>query len=220
MKRSAISVDTASRDRSRGLPSLAPRHIVAFLGKSLFLYGLLLLAWPIVGDAYAAYLRAGGNLLFGTWGTRGRVEFRAPSEPDGKWDMVSVVTNLERGKSGLRSHSSNLLGYLPTATLAALVLASPMPRARRIRALIWGLLWVNLFVAFRMGLGILADFCSNDACALYVVRPWTRWILDLAVFVFLFAPAAYFVAPVCIWILVTFRRTDWDALFGRSKRSA
>jgi len=208
---------TRDKDREpRTEPAFGPRQVAGFLVRCLVIYSLLVVPWPGVKDAYAAYLRAGGNLLFGSWGSRGKIELRALPPGETEWDTLSVLTNLERKKSGEAKHNTWDLGYVPTAALVALVLATPVPWARRIRALIWGLLLVNAFVAFRMGLGFLGDFCSNQPFALYVVRPFWRPVLRQVVDVFLFAPAAYFAGPACIWLLVTFRRSDWNAIFGKA----
>ncbi len=133
---------------------MRPRVIVGFFVRFLIVYGILMVSWPGLRDAYGTFFRTGGDLLFGSSGSTGLARFRSLPEMDGIRD-----TEMQVKKRGWRERapfriSSWYVGYLPTAALVGLIVATPIPWSRRSRALLWGLLLVHGFIALRLALAV------------------------------------------------------------------
>ncbi len=203
----------AGWEAKKGPDPFSRRRIAGFFILFLAFYGLLMAPWPGVRPAYAAYFRAVGTWLFGSFGAKDAVRFRPAPEGPGEWDTVVVLSNPHTGAVGTIQHDSRNMGYVPTAMLLSLVLATPFPLRRKGRTLLWGFLLVNFYVALRIALVLLRDLSQDDALCLFPLGPFGRQVLAWAVRALVMSPGSYFAFPVFIWILVTFRRSDWRALF-------
>lgn len=190
---------------------LPTRRIAGFALRFAVVYLALVAAWPVLAPAYRPVYCALGNVLFR--GGEASVEFRT-KDPGSDLDVELVLTNRGTGARARMANSSRLIGYLPTVTLIALVLATPVSWKRRRRALLLGLALVTLFVALRMALPIRREFSNPELAPLMVHHPGAvgRWALGVAQRAFLRAPASWFVVPILIWIGVAFRRRDWELL--------
>ncbi|MGD2108316.1 MAG: hypothetical protein PVI86_02885 [Phycisphaerae bacterium] len=177
-------------------------------------YALLIIPWPGLFDGYRACFRAGGNVLFHSFGPGGSVRF----EPLASGDHTKDTTLVMRKKGLIGKAELDMkavyMGYRPTAFMIALVLATPIPWSRRWRALLWGFLWVNVFVAFRVWLKMLDAYSDNNALSIYEFSDLTKSVLDGVVAVLVSAPEAHYMIPVFIWVLVAFRRDTWRETFG------
>ncbi len=190
-----------------------PKLIGGFFGRFLAVFVLLMIPWPGVGEAYGAFFRAGGNLLFSSFGTGGLVRFLPLEESDGVHDHVVHAENLQTGMAvGVRGRS-RITGYQPTAYVIALIVATPLPWSRRLKALAWGLLLVNAYVAVRMLLLLLVTF-SSDALGLFSPGAVMRTVLGFSEWVVVRSFGGSFVVPLGIWALAMFRRGDWSRIFG------
>ncbi len=196
------------------------RRISGFFIRCLLIYALLLLVpwqWPGVLDGYRAIFAAGGNTLFHWFGPSGSVSFEPMSSPDHAKDMSIRLTKLRpRRISGTMEIKSVYAGYRPTAFLISLVLATPIPWKRRWQALVWGLVLVNAFVAFRLGLK-LSDVFSHRGhpLAIFSLGRYAKTGLHMLVLLFYHAPEMHYIVPAFIWLLVTFRRDDLRGLLSR-----
>ena len=193
----------------------AIRPIVAFFLKVAFWYALVLLPWFGGARGYAAAFRTGGNVLFRTFGSGGRVYFN-PLPPGKERDTEIVLENItRRGARGTMDANSRRMGFMATAFLTALVLATPIPWRRRLIALTVGLAAISGFVAFKMYLQLVNAF---DQLALYSLSDFTKTMIQVLIKIFSMSPVTAYIAPVLIWILVAFRRGDLTglAIFRRS----
>ncbi len=109
---------------------------------------------------------------------------------------------------GTIGHNSRMTGYLPTVEVIALILATTIPWRRRWRALLWGFVLVNGFIAMRLAITLLHLFSGQWPWALYAPGPFWGRILDGTYEVVGISPMLGFAAPVFIWIVATFRRED------------
>ncbi|NOT29393.1 MAG: hypothetical protein HOP15_02965 [Planctomycetes bacterium] len=191
--------------------SVPVKLVAGFALRFALVYGLLVLAWPTLRPVYRQLYCALGNVLFS--GGEGSARFR-PLEagPDGSLaDLDIQIVLTKRGHPPVTArmgNSSRLIGYMPMVSLIALVLATPLAWKRRRRALLLGLLLVTAFVGARMAIPIQRDFSRADALQIHHPGAFARWLLDITERAFLKAPASFFVVPIFIWILVTFRRQD------------
>ncbi len=204
-------------------PARKRRPAVSFFLALFALFVVLYLPWPGLDSAYLACFRAAGNVLFGSIGPAGVVEFVdeypakyerfAPPAPAENWPVRLILKNRRTAKEKLQVYSARH-GYLAAALTAALILATPIPWPRRARALLLGLILVNLFAALRIYLGLLSEFTGDNPIAQFHPGPFWKSALDLSVRMLTVSPEFTFVIPVFIWIAVTIRRRDVEAWRG------
>lgn len=197
------------------------RRLAMFFVRLVLLYAVLVAPWPGVRQAYAVVFRAGATLLFGSFGSVGQVQFEPLADDQGGNDVRLICGNRRvPGVFRQASFNSVLGGYFPTAFVTALVLATPLPWPRRWKALLWGLLLINVFVASRVTVVLLQVFDGDDAIALFSLSDFWRRVLEEVAANLILAPASHFVVPLFVWILVSLRRSDVEAfLAGRTSDS-
>jgi hypothetical protein len=190
------------------------RRIAGFALRFVVVYGLLIFAWPAVRPLYRPFYCALGNALFGTVLFHGEGSARfTPKDTREDLDIEVVMKKRSAPRiSGRAENKSRVMGYLPTISVVALVLATPLPWKRRRRALLAGVALVSLFVALRIAIPVVRDFSKPDALQVYHPGAFGRWLLGIADRALLGAPASFFVVPILIWVLVAFRRRDWELL--------
>ena len=194
------------------------RRIAAFFLKVTLIYALLMIPWPGVTAGYGYLFRAGGNTVFRTFGSAGRVYF-APISPvpkgkDAKDTSVTLENIQTRGARGTMDMNSRLMGYLPTAFAVALILATPVPWSRRLWALLWGILLMCCFAGFELALRLLDAFSDKNVLAVFSLGPAVKALLVVLLKVLAMSPVSAYIAPIFVWILVTFRRGDWSKLLA------
>ena len=108
---------------------------------------------------------------------------------------------------------SRAFGYVPTVTLLALALMTPLPWRRRGRALAWGLAAVQAVVALRVGLYIALALTGPTLAALEP-SPLCCAALEAATATVSQSTLASYVLPLVIWAVTTLRSGDWQRLLG------
>jgi len=186
-----------------------------FVLKVLLAYGLLVVApWQGLKDAYAGIFRAAGRCLFASFGSNGVVEFTAAPPNKPPWDTQVRLVNRALSRAWTMNYSAWRTGYLPTAALTALVLATPVSWLRRGWAMVFGLAIVHAFVALRVAIAAFRWFREVD---LFVFGGLGNWLVDLSFEVVSVSTVTSCVVPVLIWGAVTFRRSDGPRLLGRGR---
>lgn len=191
---------------------MSARPVIGFLVKFLLAFVALMVLWRGVGTGYAEAFRTAGNLLFARFGSDGLVDFQRVQQPTSEDDLRILLMNRRNNAQYTYAGSSRLQGYKPTAFLLALILATPVSWKRRGRAVLWGLLWVNLYIAFKTWVFILARYCGSNELALYAPGALARALLDYLEWLTVISFAAWLIIPLPIWALVTFRRDDWPSI--------
>jgi hypothetical protein len=196
------------------------KPILGFLGRFVMVFALLTAPWPGWPEVYARCLRNCATAIFGSFGSRGIVEF-APNPAGGNTvDTIIYVSNRERRGANpaepKASHEfdSRIGAYYPTALVMALVLATRINWRRRFAAFGWGLVWVHVFIAFLLGLIIVSTICDRPSLGLFTVSPFWQKTVAFWYEIFIALLGGRFAAAVLIWILVTFKRDDWSNLLG------
>jgi hypothetical protein len=180
---------------------IAARIILFFL-----VYGALLAPWPGLDDAYGSWIRTAGNLAY-SWGHRGwAVSFqRLAKDASQPFDsrVLLVNTQAELPKGARRALYLKLdtrgIGWVPTAFLTALVVASPVSRRRRLGSLLLGTLAMQAFVVVAVGIHIL-KFSAGLGSSMVDGLDET--------FVNQLSPG-FFIATL-LWIAITFRVAEWS----------
>jgi hypothetical protein len=193
-----------------------------FLIRLLVLYALLVIPWPGVRTAYLTAFRGVGNLLRDHVHPSVSVSFVQPGEGDegiaGRrdWNTDIRVVRRATGASGVMSYETQH-GYLATALTIALVLATPLPRRRKLTAMAWALVLISLFVAARVYLGILFILCSGQPVAPFHPAPGLQKLLVLSVQALLGSPESTFIVPVFVWCIAAVRGRDVAAWLAAAR---
>ncbi|MEE9295748.1 MAG: hypothetical protein V3W34_12405 [Phycisphaerae bacterium] len=201
------------------------RHAIGFFVRLIVYYTILAWPWPAFEAGYGRLFAGIADGLLaqdprnpsrGLLGSDGLVRVYCEYDKDPERDIHIVAGNRANKKFTDRNRtSSRHLGYMPAAVLIALVLASPVRWRRRLWALLWGLVLVHAFVVVRFAFILLSIFHGDQPYALFRWDPpWDR-VLEEAFIIIAEVPATIYVVPLLIWIAVTFRRKDWEAVAGR-----
>lgn len=201
-------------------PMSPSKTIAAFFLKVILFYALLMIPWPGVTQGYGYLYRTCGNIVFRTFGSTGRVHFTpispVPTGKDAK-DTIATLENTKlRGARGTMEMNSRLMGYLPTAFAVALIVSTPVPWPRRGWSLLWGVLLMSGFAGLELALRLLDGFSDKNVLAVFSLGPAAKGMLVILLKVLAMSPVTAYIAPVFVWILVTFRRGDWAKLLATS----
>ena len=141
------------------------------------------------------------------------MEFRPPAEEHADWDVEIKIKNPNQPGRWNVEYGSYNCAYLPTAAIFALILATPLPWSRRWLAMTLGFVLVHLFIALRVA--VVPLYVMYVGGAIQRSEAQVR-VAGVVLEGFANSPVATFVVPVVIWLLVTFRRSDLEAVLPRS----
>jgi hypothetical protein len=188
------------------------RPILRFLAAFALVYGVLIAPWPGWNAAYGAGFRRMAQACLGA-SEPTAVRFQA-TPGGGPLDMEIVVFNPTqadaqgRVKTRLLRLDTRGVGWIPTAFLVALVIASPVTWCRRLRALALGLVALDLYLLLAVRVYIWNATLSNAPETLKAIASGL-----VETMVVQLGPS--FVVPAILWLLVTFRQADFEAALGR-----
>jgi len=201
----------------------APSRIIVSFLLCGFYYALLTVHWPgpwsgpapILMDAYRSAFRAEGNLLFFRMGNNYSARFKSYDGPRREQvDTTVRVENVRTRIGGEIDFSAISIGYRVTAFLVALILATPFPWSRRLKVLLWGLVWVTVFVALRMWLRTVDEF-AKAGMLIYPVGPSVTRVVRVMTQVLVHSTGTSYMVVAFIWIVTAFRREDLDRFLGQ-----
>ena len=197
---------------------------LGFLLRFIFIYGLFTVLWFNWGDIYADLFRAGGNITFSSFGRERAVRF-LPYHPINKGNISDtrvIISHRQKLNKGIRilssdapsiKISSQLAGYTLTVLVITLILATPIISWKRKGwALLWGIILVHFFIIFRMTIGLLFFFSLHQELGIVMFSPFWQDVLNRIYEVLIPNFGIIYTVPIFIWILVTFRRSDWHQL--------
>ena len=195
---------------------------LGFLLRFVFIFGLLIVPWPGWNQAYSRYFQSLGQMVYSfSFDSQRKVIIQPSSGEHPGLDTRMILENTaltDKGdRNGLRATEldSRSIGWVPTALTAALVLATPIPWRRRLIALSAGLVLIHLFVLLCLQSWIWSE--SSAVSLLSLSGFWQQAADDLN-YTLMIQLGASFSVPVVIWILVTFRRQDQEALATSHRR--
>jgi hypothetical protein len=200
-----------------GLPMSPFKPVAAFFVKVVVIYALLMVPWPGVQQGFASLFCYAGNSAFCIFGSAGRTRFRVLDPPPANKNAVDWEIKLENlrtraGGTFDQDRSTRKMGYLPAAFAASLVLATPIPWRRRLAAIVWAMALMIAFVGLQLTLSLVDAFSKPDVFNQFELGLWAKRLLGVLLLVVVKSPVTAYIAPVFVWILVTFRRTDWAIL--------
>lgn len=191
------------------------RLVGGFCVRVVVFYGLLMVPWPGLENAYGALFRGGGEALFGSFGPGGVVHFEPLATSHPMRDTEIVLQNRHSPGVGGIPTSSRYRGYITTAFVVALVLATPIPWRRRWWALCWGLILVNAYVVARVGLTLLNAYSGDHSFALFKFPVFWKQALSFITEVVTVSLIGVYLFPVFIWVMVCFGRDDLKRIVQR-----
>ena len=194
------------------------RLVIGFCIRLVVLYTLLAAPWPGLAARYAkgfasccdyiTYDIFRGYVIFGTDATARVYPILGQDLPH---DIKLVIGNRSsRALTDRPRTSSRHLGYMPAVVLACLVLATPLPWRRRALALVWGELWIHLFIVVRLALVLAYAFQGTHPYSAFSLGPFGAKALFIAYDVAAVEPVTSYVVPLFVWIVTVFRRSDLD----------
>lgn len=186
---------------------------------------LIIVPWPGLERGYAWAFRGFGHLLFARFplSSDGGVRFlsfdddhqlqvhaeaktlRATGVKD---TLLELSSRRAPGNLGYLRTSSRYIGYMPTATFLALLVAVPIARRKKLHALGWGLACIHVFIALRLGVILLRAFSGAKAYALFDPSPFWSGVLRRANEIVADDPTFSLVIPTLIWFAVALRHSD------------
>jgi exosortase/archaeosortase family protein len=193
------------------------RIAVIFL-RFILVYTLLVLPWPTMTKAGCAYFRYLGTMFYATDNAERTVSFERGDRSyytrivifNKDWrSQLNLVAVTKPGEEPERHLDLDTRAAFlePIALLIALIVCTPLPWKRREEALLWGLLSLQAVLIAGLGFAIW-----NDATeiGLTELSPWENHLAQ-GVADAMVGPVPL-AAPILIWLLVTFRREDVEAI--------
>jgi hypothetical protein len=198
------------------------KQVAKFIVLVLIIYTLLAVPWPGVRQAYSAAYRVTADSVLGVSTSNFLVYVRPLREDEGEGDEDVKLGVWDRQvQRGQRVRlSTRLTGYLPTAELLALVLATSLPWSRKWKALLWGLIGVHAFIALRLASGALYVLSMAKPTPFFEFAPLGNKVVYSIYEMAVQSPTTSFFVPALIWILVSFRKSDFEGWGeqGRNER--
>lgn len=182
------------------------RSLARFVGTALAVF-VVLRALGGTGF-YPPFFRATAAPFFLGFGSH-RIAQLAPFEhPQGIYDTrLSLGTDAGGTPEFLRDILLDTLrvGYVPTALVAALILATPVAWGRKWRLLATGLLVVHAFVLLRFAITAMYGFnvAEYDGRPLLALGPIATSLLERTTKVLSDDYHLSFIVPIVIWLAVT-----------------
>ncbi len=196
---------------------MPPRQLVSRFALLATYAVAFVLLWPWVGERYGRAFREGTMGMCRTIGASWVVVLKPLEHPTAQLDTKMFLIHRQARESVSQTLSSRYIGYAPTTFLVALILATPLTWRRRLIALLWGLVLTHAWIAFSMLLLIVHGYSRGDVISIFDVSPFTRDVLAFLREALVMAPVVKYTVPAVIWMLVSFRRSDWARLLGTTK---
>lgn len=173
----------------------------------------LVTPWPGFRAAYAGAFRYIGNAISYHESIPVEIRFEPPTAGDA-FDTNLVIANRSQAlqmRQPVRTGQFDAwdICYLPTALLAAVLLAAPSRWPNKIISLLAGLTLMHLWLGLVVVCTVIHEINQAPELALPLLPGWLEWLLDrfFALFVQLTIPPL--IPPLAIAALVGFRRSEW-----------
>ncbi len=198
---------------------LRNKPIAGFLIRFVLVYAVLMAPWPGVKSVYQSAFSSGWSFVFGTITSPETVRLAPLESADRMADTTLFVRH--RHVPGIVNMTINCrqTAYLPTAVAMALLLATPIPWPRRVKALCWGLALVHLFIGLRLVVMLLYG-AYRDVSPPDYADPgiWVKTVAATVLFVGT-GQALSYIGPIFIWLVVALRRDDLTRILQMERRS-
>lgn len=189
---------------------ISGRAIVRFFVLLIVIYSAIAASWLVVGKVYAAAFCGTGNAMCILVGASQKVQFEPHTEGAGL-DVAMVLHNRQTGARGTQPFNSRLIGFVPTTFLLALILATPLHGQRRWRTLAWALLFVHLYIGWRLGIAGVSTFTGEAPLGMYSPGQMVRGTIVFLKNLFFSSLMGCYLGPVFFWIIVAVRCGNFNS---------
>lgn len=209
------------------------KRIIQFAVVFAVVYGGLMFLRTPLASGYARMFCAGGNFAFPRYffwedgnvrfvdlslprsqlfreidrNTFGMLPIGTPIlKPKGAFDTLMLLKNRTMGDFGMLRTSSRLVGYMPTAVIVALFLATPTVWRKRLWGLAIGLVLVHVYIYARLVIDLATGtwgYGSAKPYALFSLGDFWSGMLKRVSEVVAENPTVYLGVSVFIWLLVS-----------------
>lgn len=179
-----------------------------FFVRSLLVFVVLFATWPVIGATYASVFRAAGNSLVGL-GSGGQVWFTEPAEKTAAHDVELALRDPQAHAQRSVAVSSRRHGFMPSAFLFALIVATPVSWSRRWRAAAWAFVAIHVYIAVKLALMPTAYAIDAASGVWPEVLAGFFWVVSGS-------SAGWMMVPLAIWALATLRRSDLPTILEPS----
>ena len=195
--------------------------ILRFSRRLILAYLLLLPPWPVLSDAYGAFIKSLGETAFGGVTERRELSFETPTDSDNTLPpraflptravIVNRVLMASDGSGPVRNldFSAWTVGWAPTILVVALIFATPVSWPRRWRAFLIGFTLIHVLVLIALRVCIWTE--SAEIGLVKFTPLWKDFANGLRMAVL---EQLSFTGPVLVWIVATLRREDAIAIPG------
>jgi hypothetical protein len=204
----AASTSTEVDGREHGS---AVKRLMLRLGITLAAVSVLMIPWPGLHRAYGSWFRATGAVALYMCGVEGLSMEVERSKPQ----FDTNIQYTERDTGWALNMDSRTTGYFPLALFIALWIGTPIPRRARKKTLLWGLLWVHVFILAQIAIILLwrftvhvAEVPGHDHLAMFGQRWWH--FVGRTLYEMVPGITARSVVPILIWAGVAARREYWE----------
>lgn len=209
--RSLNAAAAGKRGRARSAVALPNRRrfLLSFGGRTVLLLTLMLLSWPGLGHAFAAFLSALSNPLASLLFTRPAGLHLSPEGPADSWNALLTVTNANEQAQQLLWELRRT-PYLPMAVFTALTLGFPLGRWRaRLMMLGVGLATLQALPVMRL----LVLIGGDSPVQLFELPALMQTLVMVAVRALVLPPGMAYAVPGLLWLLllVLFDRVALDS---------
>lgn len=187
--------------------------LIRFFISVVLLFALFSIPNSFLRKEYSKFYRATATKLFSDFREDGFVRFEKES---GKYDSRIGIGNkklLDKNNSTqllFAPLSSQNIGYFPTILFVSLLLASPISWKRKIPALLLGLFLTTGIIMFKTWMNILHLVESTPWLKLSTYSDSNKERIEFIYFNFANYTAPSLLLVVVIWVMVSFRRSDFS----------
>lgn len=193
--------------------------IVKFLLTFFIVFGIMIIPWPGLEEAFVNFFRAEGQWASGILGSKVIVQFYSGNEQfDTQINLACREMIRPDGtvKSVFLRLSSRSTAYLPICMFISLILATPFKWKRKIWAFFWGFLLTNGFICLKIILLIIHRFNHTESCNLFELNPAWKEKLNYLVYFLVESGETSLLVAVVIWLLVSFRKNEWKLFLSNA----
>lgn len=191
-------------------PNMLLKHFTRFG----ICYAILIIPWPGFSRAYAAGFRAAGRLLAPRESSPWVVSFEAAGNPASPLDTRILVANRRQAAPDGRCRAVALdldtrsIGWIPTALLLALLVATPAPFSVHLRETAAGFLIMQGYVAAAVWAHIVFHADAASGLALARLSPLESVVFAALDETLIRQLGTGFVLAAAIWMVFALRRRD------------
>lgn len=98
---------------------------------------------------------------------------------------------------------------IPFIFFLCLIIVTPIPKNKKLKALLWGSILLYLFVLLRTLLMTIV-YISSANLGIYSLGPGLTSLFNI-----IQSLSAYYITAILIWVLVAFQYTDWKNVLKR-----